>query len=256
MSEKLQKILANMGMGSRREIEQWIADGRVKVNGQVAKLGDRAEPEQRIFVDGRPVSQKKKPAHRVILYNKPTGQICSRRDPEGRPTIFSKLPKLKHQRWIAIGRLDFNTSGLLLLTTDGELANRLMHPSFQIEREYAVRILGEVTDEKLQAMRDGVLLEDGVARFSDIQKAKAADMDDEHANQWYYVVLMEGRNREVRRLWESQGLTVSRLKRVRFGNLFIPSAVRAGRWTDLEPAQIRDLYKSVGLRRASRERRD
>jgi 23S rRNA pseudouridine2605 synthase len=240
MTEKLQKTLADLGLGSRRALERWIADGRVSVNGTVAKLGDRVSPEDRITVDGKPVGRRNV-KHRVILYNKPTGQICSRDDPEGRPSVFDHLPKLKKQRWISVGRLDFNTSGLLLFTTDGELANRLMHPSSQIEREYVVRVMGEVTDEKLQHMRDGVLLEDGMARFSDIQKAP------EHSgtNQWYYVVLMEGRNREVRRLWESQGLTVSRLKRVRFGNIFIPSAVRVGRFVDLKPKEIRELYKMV-----------
>lgn len=246
MTEKLQKTLADLGLGSRRALERWISDGRVSVNGTVAKLGDRVLPEDRITVDGKPVGRRKV-KHRVILYNKPAGQICSRDDPEGRPSVFDHLPKLKKQRWISVGRLDFNTSGLLLFTTDGELANRLMHPSSQIEREYVVRVMGEVTDEKLQRMHDGVLLEDGMARFSDIQKAP------EHTgtNQWYYVVLMEGRNREVRRLWESQGLTVSRLKRVRFGNIFIPSAVRAGRFADLKPREIRELYAMAGMKSAA-----
>ena len=242
-TEKLQKVLAAAGLGSRREMETWITEGRVRVNKDTATLGDRVSVEDRIFVDGRPISRKTE-RHRVILYNKPTGQICSRRDPEKRPTVFDKLPKLKKQRWICIGRLDINTSGLLLFTTDGELANRLMHPSFQVEREYVVRVLGEVTDEKLQAMRDGVMLEDGMARFTDIQKGQD---EEDSANQWYYVVLMEGRNREVRRLWESQGLKVSRLKRVRFGNLFIPSAVKAGRYVDLKQKEMRELYQMVGL---------
>lgn len=241
-TEKLQKVLANAGLGSRRELEQWITDGRIMVNGKVATLGDRVAPEDRIMVDGKPFGRKQT-RHRVLLYNKPTGQICSRKDPEGRPSVFDKLPKLKKQRWICVGRLDFNTSGLLLFTTDGELANRLMHPSSNIEREYVVRVLGDVTDEKLQAMRDGVMLEDGVARFTDIQKANEED----GANQWYYVVIMEGRNREVRRLWESQGLTVSRLKRVRYANIFIPSAVKAGRYTDLKPQEVRGLYQLVNL---------
>jgi len=241
-TEKLQKVLAAAGLGSRRELEQWIADGRILVNGQTATLGDRVNVEDKILVDGKPISRKQV-RHRVLLYNKPSGQICSRKDPEGRPSVFDKLPKLKKQRWICVGRLDFNTSGLLLFTTDGELANRLMHPSSQIDREYVVRVMGEVTDEKLQAMRDGVMLEDGVARFTDIQKGQEED----GVNQWYYVVIMEGRNREVRRLWESQGLTVSRLKRVRFGNLFIPSAVKAGRFTDLKSKEVRELYQMVGL---------
>jgi 23S rRNA pseudouridine2605 synthase len=242
MSEKLQKVLARYGLGSRRVLETWISAGRVAVNGKVAVLGDRVTGEERITVDGRPVSQKPV-RHRVILYNKPTGEICSRDDPEGRPSVFDKLPKLKKQRWVGVGRLDFNTAGLLLFTTDGELANRLMHPSSQVEREYAVRVLGEVTDEQLQHMRDGVMLADGLARFTDIQKGQ----EDDSANHWFYVVLMEGRNREVRRLWESQGLTVSRLKRVRYGNLFIPSAVTAGRFIDLKVSEIKDLYRMAGL---------
>lgn len=246
-TEKLQKVLASAGLGGRREMETWITEGRISVNGSTAKLGDRVGPDDRIQVDGRPISRKPV-KHRVILFNKPTGQICSRRDPQGRSSVFDKLPKLKKQRWICIGRLDYNTSGLLLFTTDGELANRLMHPSFRIEREYVVRVLGEVTDEKLQKMRDGVMLEDGMARFTDIQKGQD---EEDSANQWYYVVLMEGRNREVRRLWESQGLKVSRLKRVRFGNLFIPSAVKAGRWIDLKPKDIRGLYDMVGLKSGS-----
>lgn len=244
MSEKLQKVLANLGHGSRREVERWIAEGRVSVNGEVATTGDRVEPEDRIFVDGKPISQKKQ-RHRTILYNKPTGQICTRKDPEGRPTVFDRLPKLKKQRWISVGRLDFNTSGLLLLTTDGELANRLMHPSYQIEREYVCRILGDVEEHHLQAMVDGVLLEDGVARFSDIVKAPGEE--DEGANQWFYVCLMEGKNREVRRLWESQGLTVSRLKRVRYAHLLIPSAVKSGRFTDVPRKELAELYRMVDL---------
>ncbi|MCB1693677.1 MAG: rRNA pseudouridine synthase, partial [Pseudomonadales bacterium] len=174
-SEKLQKVLANLGLGSRRALEQWIAEGRVKVNGQVATLGDRVTESDRLQVDGRPVSRKKKQRHRTILYNKPTGEVCSRKDPEGRTTVFDRLPKLKKQRWISVGRLDINTSGLLLLTTDGELASRLMHPSSMIEREYVVRILGDVTDEMLQNLRDGVMLEDGMAKFTDIQRCYMFD---------------------------------------------------------------------------------
>ena len=240
MSEKLQKILARHGIGSRRDMEKWIDAGRVSVNGKVATLGDRATEEDRILVDGKSLSRKRL-KHRHLLYHKPTGEICSRDDPEGRPTVFGRLPRLKNQRWISIGRLDFNTSGLLLFTTDGELANRLMHPSAGIDREYAVRVLGDVTDDQLQAMRDGVLLEDGVASFTDIQHG--SDDEDESANQWYYCVLMEGRNREVRRLWESQGLTVSRLKRVRFGSFFIPSSVKKGRLVELDGKDVKELYR-------------
>ena len=245
MSEKLQKFLANLGLGSRRGLEVWIQEGRVNVNGKTAKLGDRVEEEDRILVDGRPVSSKKI-SHRFILYNKPGNEICSRNDPEGRKSVYDRLPRIKNQRWISVGRLDFSTSGLLLFTTDGALANKLMHPSSKIDREYAVRVLGDVSEDKLQAMKEGVLLEDGIARFTDIKKGQD---DDDSANQWYYVVLMEGRNREVRRLWESQGVTVSRLKRVRFGRFFIPSKVKAGQFTDLKSKDIRILYDMAGLKR-------
>ncbi|MAV27533.1 MAG: 23S rRNA pseudouridylate synthase B [Gammaproteobacteria bacterium] len=248
-SEKLQKVLANLGLGSRRTLETWISEGRIRVNGKVATLGDRVSEDDQLQVDGRSVRRQQR-KHRVILYNKPTGEICSRDDPEGRPHVFRRLPKLSQQRWIAVGRLDFNTSGLLLFTTDGALANRLMHPSTNIDREYAVRVNGEVTDEVLERLRDGVLLEDGLARFSDIQPGRDEDERD-GTNQWYYVVLMEGRNREVRRLWESQGLSVSRLKRVRFGTLFIPSKIRAGQWIDLKGRDLDAVYALADLQAAN-----
>lgn len=244
MTEKLQKVLARAGYGSRREMEAWIDAGRVKLNGRVATLGDRAGEDDTILVDGKKLAAQK-PAEvpqRVLLYNKPEGEICTRHDPEGRKTVFDKLPVLHHARWVAVGRLDINTSGLLLFTTDGELANRLMHPSRQIEREYAVRVMGEVTQEMIDAMHAGVMLEDGMARFTDIQYFAGKGL-----NHWYHVVLMEGRNREVRRLWESQGVKVSRLKRVRFANIFIPSVVRAGRFCELEGKEIRGLYALAGL---------
>jgi 23S rRNA pseudouridine2605 synthase len=248
VTEKVQKVLARRGLGSRRELEKWISAGRILVNGRMAKLGDRITDEDSVHVDGRPISIKKV-SHRFLLYNKPEGEICTRDDPDRRPTVFDKLPKLKNQRWVSIGRLDFNTAGLLLFTTDGELANKLMHPSSNIDREYAVRVLGDVSKESLDRMQQGVLLEDGISRFSDIQQgknaAKSGDMD--KANQWYYVVLMGGKNREVRRLWESQGFTVSRLKRVRFGSFFIPSAVRSGRFVDLKIREIKELYHMGGM---------
>ena len=246
MSEKLQKVLAARGLGSRREMERWISAGRVSVNNQVARLGDRVTGEERIQVDGKALSSKKL-EHRHLLYNKPEGEIVSRDDPEGRRSVFDRLPKLRNQRWISVGRLDFNTSGLILFTTDGELANRLMHPSANIDREYAVRVLGDVTDEALERMQQGVLLEDGIFQFTDIRRGVDSDESVNSANNWYYVVLMAGRNREVRRLWESQGYTVSRLKRVRFGSFFIPSAVKAGQWTDLKPRDVRELYLMAGL---------
>lgn len=246
MSEKLQKVLAARGLGSRREMERWISAGRISVNNQVARLGDRVTGEERIQVDGKALSSKKL-EHRHLLYNKPEGEIVSRDDPEGRRSVFDRLPKLRNQRWISVGRLDFNTSGLILFTTDGELANRLMHPSANIDREYAVRVLGDVTDEALERMQQGVLLEDGIFQFTDIRRGVDSDESVSSANNWYYVVLMAGRNREVRRLWESQGYTVSRLKRVRFGSFFIPSAVKAGQWTDLKPRDVRELYLMAGL---------
>ncbi|MDY6983764.1 MAG: 23S rRNA pseudouridine(2605) synthase RluB [Pseudomonadota bacterium] len=243
--EKLQKVLARAGFGSRRELEEWIAEGRIKVNGKQAKLGDRVSASDKILVDGKKVAtQEKEPTiHPVLLYNKPLGEICTRNDPEGRPTVYDHLPPLQHARWVSVGRLDINTTGLLLFTTDGELANRLMHPSAQIEREYAVRVMGEVTDEMLRAMLDGVMLEDGVASFKSIR-----DAGGEGANHWYHVVLMEGRNREVRRLWEAQGVKVSRLKRVRYGNIIIPSFVKAGKFVELPAAETKSLYQLAGLR--------
>lgn len=242
-SEKLQKILARTGIGSRRQIEDLIRDGRIKVNGQVATIGDRATVTDKIEVDGRPVRlEKHQEQTRVLVYNKPEGEICTRHDPEGRPTVFTRLPKISGQRWISVGRLDINTSGMLLFTTDGELANRLMHPSYQVDREYAVRVMGEVDEDMLTRLREGVLLEDGIARFSDITPAGGTGI-----NQWFYVTLLEGKNREVRRLWESQGVAVSRLKRVRFGPLMLPSRVKVGQWEELGEKDIKALYQLVQL---------
>lgn len=251
MSEKLQKILANAGLGSRREIETWIQAGRVTVNGKAATLGDRAEEQDEIRVDGRPVEHWRLAgdAWRVIVYHKPEGEVTSRSDPEGRPTIFENLPRLRSGRWITVGRLDLNTSGLLLLTTNGELANRLMHPSGEIEREYAVRVLGEVSPETLQRLKTGVQLEDGMARFDEI-----LDAGGQGANHWYHVILREGRNREVRRLWESQGVRVSRLIRVRYGNVPLGRRLRPGRWEDLPEEQVRALAALVGLEPEEREK--
>ena len=240
--EKLQKVLARAGLGSRREMERWIEEGRITVNGKAATLGDRVDERARISVDGRNLDATPAVQTRCILYHKPPGEVCSRKDPEGRRSVFERLPKLKSGRWISIGRLDFNTSGLLLFTTDGDLANALMHPSSNIEREYMVRVMGKVEMEMLHRMVEGVMLEDGMARFTDI-----TDAGGEGINHWFYVVLMEGRNREVRRLWESQGLTVSRLKRVRYGEVFIPSRVKQGQWTEMETAEIKSLYRMAGL---------
>ncbi|MFX4228282.1 MAG: 23S rRNA pseudouridine(2605) synthase RluB [Porticoccaceae bacterium] len=241
--EKLQKILAARGLGSRREIEGWIEEGRVSVNGRQAKLGDRAEPTDRIEVDKKNVDLRSQ-THRVLMYNKPEGEVATRKDPQGRPTVFDRLPPLKGQRWINVGRLDINTSGLMLFTTDGALANKLMHPSSNIDREYLVRVFGEVTDEILQNLVDGVELEDGPARFSDIVENEI----DSGQNRWFTVCLMEGRNREVRRLWESQGVKVNRLKRVRYGPIFLPSFLRTGQWVDMDVAETRSLYQQCGLK--------
>lgn len=244
MSEKLQKVLARAGYGSRREMEQWIAAGRVTLNGRPARLGDRAGPEDRIEVDGRPLAEEKRtPPRQVLIYYKPAGEVTTRQDTEQRPVVFDRLPRPIAGRWVAVGRLDVNTSGLLLFTTDGELANRLMHPSFQIEREYAARVLGKVTPEALERLQRGVELDDGLARFEVIEQTS----DDGGANDWFRVVLREGRKREVRRLFESQGLTVSRLIRVRYGPVALPRDMRRGEIRELGPAEVAALCRSIGL---------
>lgn len=249
MDEKLHKVLAAAGLGSRREMERWIEAGRVTVNGRVAGLGDRVTADDRLTVDGKPLTRR--PAEeaaeapvRVLIYNKPENEVCTRDDPEGRPTVFDRLPRLHGERWVAVGRLDINTTGLLLFTTDGELANRLMHPSSAIEREYVVRVRGQVDAGVLQRLQEGVLLEDGMARFDSIT---AGGGTDDAANRWFFVTLKEGRNREVRRLWESQGLMVSRLKRVRFGSLRLEARLKRGHHENLDPAAIEALYKLAGL---------
>jgi 23S rRNA pseudouridine2605 synthase len=245
MNERIQKLLSLTGVASRREAERWIADGRVTVNGERAKLGDRAGRNDDIRVDGRAVSVEEAGVNtRVIAYNKPVGEVCTRDDPEGRPTVFDHLPKTKNERWINVGRLDINTSGLLLFTTDGELANKLMHPSSGVDREYAVRVRGDVDQDMINRLKEGVLLEDGMASFTDVRY-----FDGEGQNKWYHVVLMEGRNREVRRLWESQEITVSRLKRVRYGCIFMPANVPVGTWVELGQKEVNDLYDLVDLRR-------
>ena len=243
--EKIHKVLARSGIGSRREMERWIKDGRISVNDQVATLGDRIAEGDVVSVDGSLVNLifDKQAERRVLVYNKPVGEICTRHDPEGRPTVFDHLPPIKEGRWIAIGRLDINTSGLLLFTTDGDLANALMHPSAQIDREYAVRVLGSVDDALLKRLTDGVLLDDGMARFTDVQF-----FDGDGANKWYHCVVMEGRNREVRRLWESQEIQVSRLKRVRFGPVFLPSDVRAGTWKMMDDKEVKSLSQMLELK--------
>ncbi|WP_236167939.1 23S rRNA pseudouridine(2605) synthase RluB [Pseudomonas atacamensis] len=243
--EKLQKVLARIGVGSRRDVESWISQGRIKVNGKDATLGLRVDMHDAITIDGKVIKREEaaESVRRVIMYNKPDGEICTRDDPEGRPTVFDKLPRPKEGRWINIGRLDINTTGLLMFTTDGELANRLMHPSYEMDREYAVRVRGEVDDEMIERLKAGVVLEDGPARFTDIQQAPGG----EGFNHWYHCVVMEGRNREVRRLWESQGLVVSRLKRVRFGPVFLNSDLPMGRWREMSQYEVDVLSAEVGL---------
>lgn len=243
MDEKLQKVLARVGYGSRREIEGWIADGRVRVNDRVARLGDRVAPTDRIRVDGHPVhAEAAQVRRRVLAYHKPVGEVTTRSDPEGRPTVFGALPRLRSGRWLPVGRLDINTAGLLLFTTDGELANRLMHPSGEVEREYAVRVLGAVDPEILRQLKQGVELEDGLARFEAIVDAGGSG-----ANHWYHVVLKEGRKREVRRLWASQGVTVSRLLRVRYGPIRLERSLRPGKVRELSPDELAALEKAAGL---------
>lgn len=244
MAERLQKLLAEAGRGSRRQIEAMIAAGRISVNGVVAKLGDRAGTDDVIRIDGRVVKLAQRPdeKQRVLIYHKPEGEVCTRSDPEGRPTVFEQLPKLRSGRWIAVGRLDINTCGLMLFTTDGELANRLMHPSGEIEREYAVRVLGQADKDICAKLTRGVMLEDGLAKFASVQ-----DGGGQGVNHWYHVTLKEGRKREVRRLWESQGFTVSRLIRVRFGPIRLHRELASGTWQELGRDGLNELRACVGM---------
>lgn len=243
MTEKIQKVLANAGLASRRQIETWIQEGRIHVNGQIAKLGDRIDITARVRVDGRdvPLVKSANQKTRVLLYHKPEGEICSRKDPENRPSVFDRLPLLRNGRWISVGRLDFNTSGVLLLTNDGELAHQLMHPSREIEREYAVRVQGQVSPDMLKNLKDGIPLEDGIPAHFDM----ITDAGGEGSNHWYHVLVKEGRNRVVRKLWESQGVNVSRLIRIRFDAVTLPRFLRRGRWMELEKEAVADLLNSV-----------
>jgi len=240
MSEKIQKILAHAGIASRRQIETWIQEGRITVNDQLATIGDRMTYHDKVCIDGREVKlhKSKNQKTRVLLYHKPDGEMCTRSDPEGRPTIFEHLPQIRNSRWICVGRLDFNTSGLLLITNDGELAHQLMHPSSQIEREYAVRIRGEVSPEILKKLQNGITLDDGPARFESIVEAGGKG-----SNQWFHVIVKEGRNRLVRRLWEALGFTVSRLMRIRFGPVYLPAGLRRCRHVELTDDEISQLVQ-------------
>jgi len=241
--QRLQKVLAAMGLGSRRKVENWIAEGRVRVNGQVATLGDQAGPGDTIEVgDKRIQVPDVRPVRRVLVYHKPEGQITANHDPEGRPTVAENLPPIREGRWITVGRLDFNTSGLLLVTNDGELANRLMHPSYGIERTYAVRVLGGLDDEQQKQLVEGVTLDDGVATFT-----RLADAGGQGANHWYHVTLHEGRNREVRRMIEAVGGQVSRLIRISYAGVPLPPRLRPGKVQELEPTVEGALAELVGL---------
>ena len=246
MSEKLQKVLARAGMGSRRKMETVIAEGRVSLDGKVVSLGERVTENQVIRVDGHTVKyvSEESVVCRILAYNKPEGEICTRSDEEGRKTVFERLPRLNGARWISIGRLDINTSGLLLFTTDGEFANKMMHPSNEVEREYAVRIFGEVDDAMLNRLRMGVKLDDGEAKFLSIKESGG-----EGINRWYHVVLTEGRTREVRRLWESQGVQVSRLMRVRYGNIHLDKQLPQGGWSELNLKEVNYLRNLVDMPR-------
>jgi len=242
VAERVQKVLAEIGLGSRREVERWVAEGRVRVNGKPAVPGVRVGPRDTITVDGRPVPRRRRAPSpsRVLLYHKAEGEVSTRRDPEGRPTVFASLPR---GRWLAVGRLDVNTTGLLLFTDDGALAAGLMHPRSGVEREYAVRVYGEVPAEALTRLTAGVVLEDGEARFD-----RVADAGGEGRNHWYRVVIREGRQREVRRLWESQGARVSRLIRIRYGPVSLPRGLRPGRWQELVgPTALAALRVAAGL---------
>ena len=242
VTEKLHKVLADLGTGSRREMERWIEAGRIEVNGKVATLGSRVAEDDRIRVDGKLLGRRTSNA-RILLLNKAEGVICTRQDPERRPTCFEGLPKLPGGRWISVGRLDINTSGLLMLVSDGTLANRLMHPSTGIDREYAARVDRRLDAKQLAALQQGVMLDGEVASFSDIRY-----YDGQDRNHWYHLTLMEGRNREVRRLFASQGVQVSRLKRVRYGPVVLPSTLRRGRWMEVERNDVASLYRLLRLK--------
>lgn len=242
MTSKLHKVLAERGLGSRREMERWIARGDVTVNGKVAELGVRVTQDDKIAVKGEPLKALTTRTTRMLIANKREGVIVSRKDPKGRATIFDNLPERSEGRWLTVGRLDLNTQGLILFTDSGELANRLMHPSTGLDREYAVRVDGKLSDEQQQQLRDGIEVEGHLECFSDIRYYNGSE-----SNHWYHVVLMEGRNREVRRLFEHAGLRVTRLKRVRFGPVILPSWLKRGQWAELDARDVQAIRKLVGL---------
>ncbi len=236
MKQRIHKVLADHGHGSRRGIEQLIKKNKVEVNGKIAKIGQLVSEKDSFKIEGKNIvlSRKGNKDIRILMYNKKVGEVSTRHDPENRPTVFDNLPRLNSERWVSVGRLDVNTSGLMLFTNKGELANKLMHPSSVIEREYVARIHGLVTEKVLQNLINGVKLEDGLARFTDVQEGKKGK-----TNQWFAMVIMEGRTREVRRLWESQNLQVSRLKRVRYGDLFLPANLKQGSYKELSKSEVK-----------------
>ena len=241
--DRIQKFLAHQGVASRRQVDQMLQDGRITVNGKPAKPGDQVAGGEKIAVDGKLLRISRTEARpKVMMYHKPIGEVCSRKDPEGRPDVYRNLPGLQQGRWVGIGRLDINTSGLLLFTNQGELANRLMHPSYEVEREYAVRVHGEVTPEMLKDLRKGVMLDDGEAKFENI-----IDAGGEGTNHWYHVILKEGKNREVRRLWEAVGVEVSRLQRVRYDSFTLPKWLKPGKTRLFEDDMFKKLYQRLEL---------
>lgn len=246
---KLHKVLADAGIGSRREMEELIVAGRVSVNGEPAHIGQRVAPNDQVRVNGKPImrANTKKPP-RVILYHKPAGEIVSHDDPGGRASVFARLPKLRTGKWLSVGRLDLNTEGLLIFTTSGDMANRIMHPRYGTEREYAVRVLGEMDEAQRQSLVDGIELEDGVAAFGALDY-----LGGDGSNRWYRVTLQEGRNREVRRMFEAVGVTVSRLIRTRFGDVVLPRTLRRGRWEELDASLVTALMVQLGLLREDDE---
>ena len=252
MDEKLQKFLANRGYGSRRQVEQWISDGRVRLNNSVAKIGDRVSINDSIFLDNKKVRSRELVETHIIVYNKPEGLVSTTKDTRGRPLVFDNLPPLKRGKWISVGRLDINTSGLMLFTTNGELANRLMHPKYSIDRKYLVRVYGKVEKKNIEALKKGILIGDEYSRFKSIEFKNEVLKDQVRLNNWFQVTLGSGKNREVRSLWESQGFEVSRLKRISYGPVILPSFVRPGNYSYLLEKEVAQLANLVNLNIALR----